>query len=445
MHLRRNGRLLGTILTLLFAAAAGAQQRALSLTEAIDLSVKNSKTLKGSQARIAAAQAAVAEARDRRLPDASVSGSYLRLNKPNVSLKTTSSGSNGGGGSSSSPTVNSAAYAMANVSLPIYAGGRIRYGIESSQYLEKATRLDAETDRETAVANTIDAYNNLFKARAAMLIVDSNLAAARERVRELSNQERQGLLARNDLLKAQLAQSNTELTLVDAQNNWQLANLNMNLMLGLPDSTELLPDSSSLHTPLTVKPLEDYVQDGLRARQDLEALSLRRKAANVGVKAALAERLPSVALTAGYVALTVPNFLTVTNAVNVGVGVKYDIASLWKNKARVQAARAREDEVAAGIEELGEGIRLQVSQRYLALLTARKKIDVNAVAVAQAEEANRVIRNKFSNQLATTTELLDADAALLQARLNYAFSQNDAVVAYYKLLQASGTLLTNNH
>lgn len=444
MHFRRI-KIPTTFLALLLAAGAGAQQqRPLSLTEAIDLSVKNSKALKGSAARIAAAQAAVAEARDRRLPDASVSGSYLRLNKPNVSLKTAQNGS-GGGGNSSSPTVNSAAYGMVNASLPIYAGGRIRYGIESSQYLEKAARLDADNDRDEVAANTIDAYNNLFKARAAMVIVDSNLATARERVRELGNQEQQGLLARNDLLKAQLAQSNTELALVDAQNNWQLANLNMNLMLGLPDSTELLPDSASLRTPVDLKPMADYQQDGVRNRRDLEALSLRRQAANVGIKAALAERLPSLALTGGYVALTVPNFLTVTNAVNIGVGVKYDIATLWKNKARVQEARAREAEAAAGIEQLGEGIHLQVGQRYLALLTARKKIDVNATAVAQAEENNRVIRNKFNNQLATTTELLDADAALLQARLNYAFAQNDAVVAYYKLLQASGNLQTNNH
>ncbi|RYY93803.1 MAG: TolC family protein, partial [Chitinophagaceae bacterium] len=145
-----------------------------------------------------------------------------------------------------------------------------------------------------------------------------------------------------------------------------------------------------------------------------------------------------------YVALTVPNFVTVTNAVNLGVGVKYDIASLWKNKSRVAAARAREAEAAAGIEQLTDAVRLQVSQRYLAYLTAQKKIDVNATAIAQATENDRVIRNKFNNGLATTTELLDADAALLQARLNYSFSQTDAVVAYYKLLQASGTL-NNNH
>jgi outer membrane protein len=438
---RTTGRALALAGLLLAGYAAGAQ-RTLPLREAIDLSVKNSKELKGASARIAEAGTALREAQDRRLPDASVSGSYMRLNKPNVSLKTTNSGNNGGS-SGESPVVNSAAYGMANVSLPLYAGGRIRYGIESSKYLEQAAKLDADHDREAIVSNTIEAYNNLYKAKTAVRIVTENLAASQERLRELSNQERNGIIPRNDLLKAQLAQSNLELALLDAQNNWELANVNMSLMLGLPDSTQLELDSAFLQAPATLKPVSDYVADGLKARRDLEALDLRRQAAATGVKATRAERLPSVALTGGYVALTVPHFLTVTNALNLGLGVKYDIASLWKNKARVQAAEAREQEVAAGIEQLSDAVRLQVHQRYVSYLSARKKIDVNASAVAQAEEADRVLRNKFSNGLATTTEILDADAALLQARLNHANAQTDAVVAYYKLLQASGTLSSN--
>jgi outer membrane protein len=441
---RTTVRVIVALALTIFAGSLQAQ-RPLSIREAIDLSIGNSKSLKGSAARIAEAQAAVKEAQDRRLPDASVSGSYMRLNKPNVSLKSTSSGSGSGSGSSNQEpaAINSAAYAMANVSLPLYAGGRIRYGIESSKYLEQAAKLDAEHDREAIVSNTIDAFNNLFKAMSAVRIVNENLGASRERVRELTDQERNGLLPRNDLLKAQLAQSNIELALLDAQNNWELANVNMNLMLGLPDTTQLLPDSSFLQVPATLRPVEDYVQEGLKQRSDLEALGFRRQAAATGIKATRAERLPSVAVTGGYVALDVPHFLTVTNAINIGLGVKYDIASLWKNKARLQAAEAREQEAAAGIEQLSDAVRLQVHQRYVSYLTARKRIDVNATAIAQAEEADRVVRNKFHNGLATTTELLDADAALLQARLNHSFSQTDATVAYYKLLQASGTLSDN--
>lgn len=429
---------------LLFTTKAYSQQKRLTLQEAISLSVQNSKQLKGSQAKIEEATAALKEAVQRRLPEASVSGSYLRLNNPNVDLKVKSSNSNGGSGGGSngneSPKPSQAMYGMASVSMPLFSGFRIKYGIESAKYLEQATKLDAENDREEVIFNTIDAYNNLYKSKAAVDLVNENLQSARERATEFANLEKNGLLPRNDLLKAQLQVSNTELALLDAQNNWKLANINMDLMLGLPETTELKIDTTPLQASATLKGLDDYVQAGLQNRKDLSALGYRKKAAATALKATEAEKYPGLALTGGYVALNVPQVLTVTNAVNIGVGVQYSLSSLWKNKAKVEQAAARERQAAAGQELLTDAVRLQINQTYQNYLSSQKKIEVFEKAVEQAAENYRIIKNKYANSLATTTELLDADVAQLQARMNYAFAQSDAVVAYNKLLQSAGVL-----
>src|SRR5690349_3112149 len=220
-------RIVQSVLALLLLASATFQAKAqekkpVTLKEAIDLSIKNSPRLKGSQARLEEATAAVKEAEDRRLPEASASGSYLRLNKPNVDIKTKSSQPTTGGGTTSGTTAkpSQAAYAMVNASVPLYSGLRIRYGIESAKYLEQAIKLDAANDQEAIILNTIDAYNNLYKSRAAAALVRQSLQEAQQRVKELANLETNGLLARNDLLKAQLQTSNTELALLDAENNW---------------------------------------------------------------------------------------------------------------------------------------------------------------------------------------------------------------------------------
>src|SRR5947209_791339 len=73
------------------------QGQPLTLTQAISLSIKNSKQLKGSQARIEEATANLREAVERKLPEAGVSGSYLRLNNPNIDIKVKSNNSNSGG------------------------------------------------------------------------------------------------------------------------------------------------------------------------------------------------------------------------------------------------------------------------------------------------------------------------------------------------------------
>lgn len=442
MKHRRSVKVAGIgLIFLAFTTGLAAQEkRSLTLNEAIDLSIKNSKQLKGSLARIEEATATLKEAVQRKLPDANVSGSYLRLNEPNVELK--SKGSNGGGSSNGgeSPKPTQAMYGIANVSMPIFSGFRIKYGIESAKYLEQATKLDAENDREEIIFTTIDAYNNLYKSKAAVDLVNENLQSARERATEFFSLEKNGLLPRNELLKSQLQVSNTELALLDAQNNWKLANINMDLMLGLPETTELAIDSTTLQMASSVKTLEEYVQSGLQNRKDLSALSYRKKAASTAIKATEGEKYPSLAVTGGYVALNVPGVLTVTNAVNIGLGVQYSLSSLWKNKAKVQQAEARERQVAASQELLADGIRLQVNQAYQNYLSSQKKIEVFEKAVEQANENYRIIKNKYANSLATTTELLDADVAQLQAKINAAFAKSDAVVAYNKLLQSAGIL-----
>lgn len=417
------------------------ETKSFTLKEAIDLSIKNSRQLKASQARIDEATGALKEAVERRLPDFKVSGSWLYLPiEPNIDLKNNDGGGNGG----DMPVVHRAAYGMATVSLPLYAGGRISYGIESAKYLEQAAKLDADNDKEELALNAINAFTNLYKARAAVNLVKENLQQSRQRVTDFTNLEKNGLLARNELLKAQLQESNIELSLLDAENNWKLANVNMNLMLGLPEQTALLPDSTSLEQSTAVKTIEEYEQLALQHRNDVQALALRTKAAAAGVKITKAEMLPSLALTGGYVALAVPNFITVTNAVNLGIGVQYNFSSLWKTNSKVQQAKAREIQLEANRELLDDAVRLQINQAYQGYLLSQKKIDVYNKAIEQAMENYRITKNKYDNSLVTTTDLLDADIAQLQAKLNYAFAKADAVGAYNKLLQTAGMLVVSN-
>lgn len=428
-------------LVLLLASTAQAQEkRQLTLAEAIDLTIKNSHQLKYSGAKIEEATAALKEAVEKKLPSASVSASYLRLTTANIDLKSKSNSSGGTGGTSETPKVSQAMYGLLNASLPIYAGGRIRYGIESSEYLEKAAKLDAEEDKDEVIQNTIEAFATLFKANTAVRLVKENLLQAQQRSKDLGNLEKNGLLARNDLLKAELQSSNVELSLLDAENNLQLENINMDLMLGLPTTTQLVLDTAGVERKDDSRILDDYLQLAFTNRKDIAALDYRKKAAQTGVKSVRAEKYPSVSLTGGYIAANIPNFVSITNAVNLGIGVSYDIGSLWKNKSKVQQAEARVKQLVQTEAMVDDNVRLQVNKNYLALLSSRKKIEVYAKALEQAKENYRIVKNKFDNSLATTTDLLDADVAQLQSTLAYTLARADAFVAYNKLLQTAGVL-----
>lgn len=425
-------------LILLLIQATAQENKTLTLNEAIELSIRNSKQLKLNKAKIDEAVAATKEAKERKLPDANISGSYLRVSKPDINLKT--GGGSGDSTGTSSPSVNQVLYGMVNISFNIYSGSKVKYGIESAKYLEEATKLDAENDKQAIILNTISAYINLYKANAAAKLVEENLAQSRQRDTDFANLEKNGLLARNDLLKAQLATSNFELALVDAENSIQYATVNMNLMLGLPESTKLILDSTSIKQSGEIKTIEEYEQLSSQNRNDVKALDYRHKAANAAVNIAKGDYYPSIALTGGYVAADIPNFLTVTNAVNVGVGVKYSLSSLWKTNTKIREAKAREQQVEANAELLTDQIHLAINKAYQDYLSQQKKIEVYNKAVEQATENYRINKNKYNNNLLTLTDLLDADVAQLQAKLNLAFAKADLVLTYQTLLQKAGIL-----
>ena len=347
------------------------------------------------------------------------------------------------GNSKSIPSVNQAMYGIANISYPIFTGGKIRYGIESAKFLQQAILLDGQQDKEAVILNTINAYINLYKASVTVNVVKENLAQSEQRDSVFRRLEQNGLLARNDLLKAELQTSNISLSLLDAENNLKITNINIQLMLGLPEGSVILTDASTFEKNIDAKTIGEYEQLALQNRKDIQSLSLREKVATSGISLARADLYPSIALTGGYVAANIPHLLTITNAVNIGVGLQYNLGSLWKTKAKISQAQAREREIAANEAQLFNAIKLQVNNYFENYLLSRKKIDVYKNAVVQAEENNRITKNKFDNALVNTTELLDANVLLLQTKINLAVAKADVVLAYSKLLEATGTLLQN--
>ncbi|RZJ39738.1 MAG: TolC family protein, partial [Chryseobacterium sp.] len=328
-------------------------------------------------------------------------------------------------------------------SLPIFAGGKIKYGIQSAEYLVEASKLSTENDKIAIAYNVSQAYNNLFKANQAITVLKDNLTASQKRDESFQKLETNGIIARNDKLKANLQTSNIELQLLEAENNFSIANINMDLLLGLPDATEIEIDENYLRELSENQAVSYYLSEATENRKDLQAIDYQRKAASLGIKSAKAENLPTIALTGGYVAADVPNILTVVNAANIGVGVQYNIDNLWKKNSSLLKAEAQEKQLSATNDLLTDQIKLEVNRDYQNLEFSKKKISVYEKSAIQATENYRVTKNKFDNGLATITELLDADTAQISANINVVNAKADAALAYRKLLQTSGILTLN--
>jgi len=420
----------------------GQTAKNITLDEAIQLSLQNSKQLKYNKAKIEEAHAVLQQSRMNQLPDVSGTGSYLRMHNPNINLKLQDPQTNKAVSTASNLKINQVAYSMVTASLPIFGGFGIRYGIESSKYLLQAAKLDSANDRQALIQNTISAYCNLYKARVQVDLINENLKEAQERVANSVDMEKNGVIVRNDLLKVQLQESNVELSLLEAQKDLTMAILNMNIMLGQPEDTQLIPDTNWLLPANDARTIMDWEQAALSNRQDIKAIQLREKSANLNIKVAKANYYPGFALTSNYINAYIPGLLTITNGLGVGFGLKYNISSLWKNESKVARAKAQQQQLYMNAGLLTDQIRIEINEAYQDYILSLRKIDVYAKTVGQTAENYTISQSKFANKTVTTTDLLDADVSQVQAKLNYSFAKADAVVAYKKLLQTAG-LLTN--
>jgi outer membrane protein len=428
---------------MLSALILNAQQRKLTLQEAIDLAITNSKQLQLSQSKIKEAEARVAQAKDKAWPEVKLSGTYLKINTPKVTMagaqdNTNNSGSEPSPLAASFSKLHTIALAQVSVSEPIFAGFRIRNNRVMQEYLAEAAKYDATTAKSKVITNTARALYQYYELLETRKHLEQNLKQAQQRVTEFKNLEAQSLLPKNDRLKAELQANTIELTRTEVNNNVAMAEYNLILLLGLPDQTKIELDTTGMFRNNSVATWEDYLQKGTENRSELKSAQLQVRAGEAGYKIAKANRYPTLAVSGGYVNAYIPNVLTVNNALNGGLALQYNLTNALHGKHFMQEARARQHQAEISQQMISDQVKLDIKQKFLNHQQSLERIMLTQRAIEQAQENFTITKNKFDAGLVILSDYLDADVTLLQAQINHATARAENMIAYYELEESIG-------
>lgn len=437
-----NKQLVSIILLLLpFTMVQAQNKQPLTIREAVELALQNSNGAKLSQAKLNSAENELNVTKNLQYPDVKVSGQYMYLANADVNLKLSTGSSTNEGSSSSgtSPKVNQLLLGQASANVPLFSGFKLRNTVKSAENLYKAASFDARNSNETIALNVIQNYISLYKSRQAVILIQENLKSAQQRVKDFTAMEQNGLLARNDLLKAQLQESGIKVSLEEAKKNANILNFQLTTLLKLPEETTIETAGDDFGP---VKPVTEI--DGT-SRYDVESMRSQKEAAENQVKVAQGKYYPSLALSGGYIALDLQNALTVTNAMNVGVGLSYNLSDLFKAKSDVKLAKSRVDELNYSLDALTDKVKIEVENASQEYELALKTLDMYMKSDAQAKENYRIVKDKYDNGLADTNDLLEADVQQLQASIQLAYAEADIAQRYYELLTAKGQLTNTLH
>lgn len=417
------------------ASLKAQEKTSLQLEDAVHLAWSKSNEVALADTKVATKKLELQATKNHAYPDLKASGQYQRLTKASIDFKNNSSST----ASDPAPVVDQLMLGQISASLPIFNGFKLRNSIKESDHLYQAEAANALQTKEEVALKVVDFYARLYKAQKTVELIQENKKSAQQRVSDFIELEKNGIIPRNDLLKAQLQLSKLQLSLDNAKSDLNTANYELVTFLKIDSKTKIEVRESDF-IDFQMKNIPDSEISALENRKDLEAIRLEEKASLDHVKIAKSGYYPSLSIVGGYTALDLKNVITVQNAMNIGVGLSYDLSGIIKNGTTVKVAQSRALEVQNMEAILTDYIKIEVQNAIEAYDLALKQSEVYKEAVEQASENYRIVKDKYDNGLEDTNHLLEADVEALGSKINQTLAKANVIQKYYALLSVTGQL-----
>ncbi len=306
---------------------------------------------------------------------------------------------------------------------PLFTG----FSVSSQHQLARlglATRELEARQTELTLARLVKRnYLGLLMAQKALTVAETaekNLAAHAD---DAARFYEQGLIPRNDLLKAQVAAAEAVQQKVKAAARVRNTSAALNVLLGRDYQAEIQLADVSPPDPFKADSTA-LVAEALSGRTDVDILTRAIAAKEQEIRLAQSDYYPKVELLGKYeqdgddLGARHNDYANQYNA-SIGVQARWVFFEAGKTRARAAKALAEQEAVEKALQRLKDDVRLQVQEACLDLDTAEKNITTTQQALEQAREHFRITNTRYQQQLTTSTEVLDARTYLTRAETGY--------------------------
>lgn len=417
---------------------------ALSLAQAVEIALRENPSLSAAQSQVEISEQRIVQGRAGFLPRLNVSEGFQRSNNPPQVFSTKLNQENFTPQDFAIDRLNqpNAANDFAtNVTAtwPLFDGGQAWHGWQQAKLGREAAERALERTRQQVIARTTAAYAGVLLSREKLAVVEAAMAAARAHLSTAETRYGSGLSVKSDLLQAQVRLADLEQQQLQAQSEVEVARSALNAAMGVPDAARFEPSDRLAADGKMEETLESWLAVARERRLELKELDLREAMAQEEIGKARAGHLPNLNLIGNYQVHT-EDFEESADSYSVGAVLSLDVFSGLAPSAKLSEARAALRQTQALRRQMESQVLLEVRQAYTQTASAAQRIAVAWRAVAQADEALRIVANRYDAGLFTIVDLLTAEAALQQARTAQARARHDYTVGRTYLRLAAGAL-----
>jgi len=431
------------------AVAQNGSSTKFTLEGSIDLALNQSMLIQAAKEGVKGAEAQKKEAFTGFLPKLSTSYSYTRLNEaPWANMPPTSINSPFGplsttGGQITMGTQDNYNWAL-EVRQPIFAGGAIMANYQANKKGEDIARVDESATTQNIVEEVKASYFNILKAQKILFVARQAVEQLKSHRNEAQNFFDVGLLPKNDLLQSEVQLANGEHNLVKAENSVEIAKARFNTLLRRNINAPVEVEDILTYRPFE-KTIEVCFQTAFDKRPEIKAYSLKVEQAKEYVKAAKGDFFPAVSAVGHYERFGDSGSLQ---------GSTYKSMETWylmaradwtfwewgKTKNQVDFRQARENQTTSLLAHEKDKVAFEVKAAYVLVRESEKQVFVARESIDQAEENFRINNERYKEQVATSTDVLDAQTLLTKAKSDYFTALGDYFINQAHLERAMGEI-----
>lgn len=328
---------------------------------------------------------------------------------------------------------------------PLYTGGSLSGGIALSEKQTAMARIGLDATRNGVRMTVISNYLELAKNRNLLAVYDENIRLTEKLLEEMKVKREQGIVLKNDITRYELKLSSLGYDRLVTRNAIRICNVNLISLLGLSDTIEIVPELKEFR-PESSAGEEAWLQAARTGAPSLKTLGMQSEMEQVGKRITRAGYLPKIGLIAGDnflgpVTFEVPVLDKNYNAWFVGVNVKWNLSSLFTTGKSVRKHDLELTHIAMENTAAEESVERRIHEAFMLYRQAVERLGIERKNVQLAEENYSVVSNRFENQLALLTDMLDASNARLDAGVRLVNAEISAQFYYYQLHFISGTLI----
>lgn len=419
----------------------------LTITEAIQIAVQQNPEIKAAMFQVEKVESESTQSRSGFYPQVDVSETFNRTNNPMWAFGTklnqgTITLQDFAPASLNNPdSINNFKTAV-SMSWSLYNGGRTKIGWEQAKQNQQVASLMLENTRQKVIAQTASAYVGLLLAQKNITVVNQALETAQANLKMIQSRYNNGFVVKSDLLRAKVHIADLKQQHLQASSRVKVAQAMLNASMGSSVDNPLNPVSPfNVGDPIKGE-MKEWISTALSKRPELEKLKHQEDMARKEIKKSHAGHLPDLLLVGNY-EIDTEDFSDTADNYTIGAIVKVNLFSGYKITGKTKAAKSFLDQLQALQRAMELQIRVQTRRAFLTARSSWERIQVAQIAVDQAQEGLRIVKNRYNNGLLTIVSLLDAEVACQQARTNYFKALHDYKVARIDLALAAGTIDTN--